>query len=443
MIRSAAIAAAACAAVTAALVLLVPDPRGRSEPVREAAAEGPEAGPPAAVPRAPASRPRVVTRAAERTAAAAAPHRGVRGIVASPRVRRGDGSPGVDPARWELTVYALVDRPARRAVDRIGIVRRRGAVDATGAFGVDLPTGRYLVLVQHAASAEGLTILEAWYAYADVDPSDLRPRDLGRHEFGAAVIRGCVRDPDGAPVAGVPVDCSDESRSPGDALTRGVHLRVPAASDGRFALSLARADGTSPVVRLAARHDDLEGTVHGVRPGDVVELALGAPEPTSEVALAIPWSASQRVWVHALDRRLGFMVEGGRAPPSGIVEERRRLPLGRYAVLVQRAGPAGGEWARSEFAVEGIEPLRVALEPAFRPARTIVGTSGRATVVEWVTRASDGSTFVQGRAAAGPDGRFELRDVPTDGILLRAGAALIPVAAADERETRVRIGESH
>jgi hypothetical protein len=353
----------------------------------------------------------------------------VRGTVASPRITLPNGGPGVDPRWWECSVYALVPNAGRRAVDRIGIARERAPSTPRGDFEIDLPTGSHLVLVQHRIARPGAPpLLEAWYAYAEVGAEDLALRDLGVHTFAPAAVTGVVIGAKGEARAGVRVDFSNESKAPGDPLPRGVHLLASAGDDGRFAISLARADGQEVVGRVSAFEDGASAHRDGARLGDFVELRLGRSEPEAEVVFEIPWSASTRVWIYALDRRFGISRLLGRGTPGETVEERRFLAPGAYAVEIFRpAGPERGEWARVEVGIPDAAPRRIRLNPVFSAARTITGRTKPGSTVAWATRLRDGSIIERDSAAADRDGRFVLRGVPTTQTMLVTGSTLTPV----------------
>jgi hypothetical protein len=353
---------------------------------------------------------------------------GVRGAVASPRVRSPDGTPGIEPSAWECTVYALVPSAERRTVDRIGIVRERVPASRSGDFEVDLPTGDHLVLVQHRIARPGSPpLLEAWYAYATVRDEDRTLVDLGRHEFAAATVAGVVTGPRGEPCGTARIDFTDETRSREDPLTRGVHLVASPGPDGRFEISLARADRQDVVARVSASDGGASARKEGVRPGEFVELVLEGPGPEADATFEIPWSESARVWIYAIDRRWGFARELGAGSAGAIVEERRLLAPGAYVVEIFRSGPAGAEWARSEVVIPDAAPRRIRIAPAYQAARAVTGRARPGSRVAWATRLGDGSTLERGSTTAGEDGRFLLDGLPTTQFLLATGSILTPV----------------
>lgn len=375
---------------------------------------------------APATRPRAV-------------RQGVRGVVASPRVTLPDGGPGVDPAAWECSVYALVPNAARRAVDRIGIARERAPLSRRGDFELDLPSGSHLVLVHHRVPRPGaVAVQEAWYAYAEVGEADVALVDLGRHAFSATTIEGIVTGPGGEPRGGVRVDLSDEEKAPGDPLVRGVPLLDMTDGAGRFAFSLTRADGQGVIARLSAQEGSALARRDGARPGDFVELVLRRPEPEAEVVFELPWSPATKLWVCATGRRLGFMRELGREPAGALVEEKRLLPPGSYVVeLFRSSAAAGDEWARVEVTIPDAAPRRIRVDPAFGPARTIIGRARPGARVAWITRFDDGSRLERDSVIADDDGRFALRGLPTTQTLLATGSILTTVPPGCEPLTDV------
>jgi hypothetical protein len=374
----------------------------------------------------PATRPRAI-------------RQGVRGAVASPRVTLADGERGVDPAAWECSVYALVPNAARHAVDRIGIARERAPLSRRGDFEVDLPTGSHLVLVQHRVTRPGAAaVQEAWYAYADVGEADVALLDLGRHAFAATTIEGIVTGPGGEPRGGLRVDLSDEQRTPGDPLATGVPLLGATDDAGRFAFSLARADGGDVIASVSAQEGSATARRDGVRPGDFVELVLRPPEPEAEVAFEVPWSPATKLWVYATGRRLGFMRELGRDAPGSVVEEKRRLPPGSYVVELFRSSAAcGDEWARVDVAIPDAAPRRIRVDPAFAPARSITGRARPGAKVAWIVRFDDGSRLERDSVIADHDGDFVLRGLPTSQTLLATGSILITVPPGCEATTDV------
>jgi hypothetical protein len=301
-------------------------------------------------------------------------------------------------------------------------------VTPRGEFVLDLPTGAHLVLVEHHVRSGAEAVHEAWYAYVDVADDETSPRDLGVHSFGAPLIRGVLRGAGGAPRPGAMVDVSDEQLEPARRLVRGIHLRVLTGDGGRFAVGIARTDGTEVVTRVSARVGSAEARADGVRLGDTIELVL-ADDGGTDVAFELPWSEGQRVCVRSLDRRLGFMIAGGRAPPGGVQEERRRLPPGRYEVLVTRGARGSEEWARTEVAVDASPGQRIRFDPRFRPARSVRGRLAPGTEVSWLAKATDGSTLVRERTRAGADGLFALHGLPTSEVLLQLGTTLTAVPA--------------
>jgi hypothetical protein len=437
MSRKLALVALAIAAALAVALLASREPPSTAVPEVTGAPPRPASSPGPPASRALALRTTREPSAESRPDPARAPHRGVRGRVVSPSVTLADGSPGVDPAAWEAIVYALVTRPGKRSVDRIGIAHHSAPGSERGDFEIDLPTGPYLVLVRHRVDREGAAPrLEAWYAYADVLESQRVPVDLGIHAFAAAAVTGAVVDETGATCGGASVDLSDERRVPGDPLTRGVHLTFAAGADGRFAISLAARDGSEIVARLSARSGSASASVEDVRMGDRLDLVLQAAEPEADVVFEVPWSEGLRLFVHATERQLGFARDVGKRPPTGLVEERRALVPGRYvAETFRRTGDGRDEWSRSDVVLAQPGPARIRLEPDWRPARTVGGRVPAGTRVSWVTRIESGATFERGVAVAGDDGRFALRGVPTDALLLRHGSAWTRVPAGPGPET--------
>jgi hypothetical protein len=362
------------------------------------------------------------------------PRRGVRGVVSSSRVRLEDGRSGVDPKSWEAQVYALVPSRARGTTDRIGIAHETAPRTAEGAFELDLPTGSHLVVLQHRVARAGLpAILEAWYAYAEVASSDTALVDLGTHRFAAAPVEGIVRGSRGEPCEDAMVDLSDEAKARGDPLVRGVRLTAATGPDGRFAFSLARADGLDAVCRVSASAGGATARREGVRGGDFVELTLPAGPARADVTFEIAWSPETIFWVYARARRDGFMTHLGRCPPDALVEQRRLLETGAYVVeLFRRSGPDADEWARLELDLPEPGPRRVRIDPVFQRARALAGSTRAGARVAWVTRLEDGSTLVRGSTVADGEGRFVLRGVPTVETLLATGSILMPVPPGSE-----------
>lgn len=349
------------------------------------------------------------------------PHRGVRGVITSPRIRLADGSNAVDPKAWEATVYALVPAPKRRTIDRIGILRRRSPTSSRGDFEIDLPTGSHLLLVEHRVQdASECLVHEAWYAYVDIDATHRLPIDLGSHTFAAATIAGRVAHDDGRLSRGATVSCSDESVAPGESFPRGVHLRSDVDGAGRFAFSLSSPDASLKSARVSATEAGLRAAAETVTPGSFTQLTLRRSEPATQVTIEVPWPTAMTVWIHARDRKLYFMREAG-SPRGGaqVFEETRHLPAGRYAIEVYRdvAGDSR-EWAVKDVAIDGGGERRVRFDSAFRPTREMTGRTRPGERVAWVTRASDGSTWIRETTRADAEGRFIFRAMPTSAITL-------------------------
>jgi hypothetical protein len=431
MLRRVGFAALAMVVVAACVLLMRPDRPDAAAPVVWSAPDGVAAAQAAdARPASAGAEPIRSAAASSRTVARrAAPHRGVRGIVTSPRITIAGGARGVDPAGWEATVYALVPSAARRTVDRIGIIKRRAPGSARGDFEIDLPIGRHLVLIEHRAPvASGRTVLEAWTAVVDVALSQRTPIDLGAHAFSAAFVSGRVIAPPGISPVGIPVSCSDDGTGAG--VLQGVPIRVATAEDGWFAFSLVRQDGVVSAVDLSAATAGMRAGARGITQGAFVELELGFMEPVAETTISIPATGPVTLWIHARDRRLYSMTQSARRGGDAVLEEIRVLPLGRYVVEVFReSGAAGGEWAAHEFVVADAAPHRVAFVPSFRPGRDVAGRVEPGERVAWITRATDGSSFVRQEVEADSEGRFVLSALPAEEVLVASSGRVRVVEA--------------
>ena len=265
------------------------------------------------------------------------------------------------------------------------------------------------------------------------------PLDLGRHSFAEAAVRG--RRPRRR--------AGGARRSRSRLLGRGQEAWRSSAAGRlpRLMLGRGRAVCIQPRAQrshrsrradLGATSEEAEAHREGVRPGEAVQPILQTIEPQADVVFEVPWSPEMRLCIHAEDRKLAFMRGWGRAPAGGIVEERRRLPPGKYVVEVfRRVATACDEWARQHVEIAHVRPQRVRIEPAFAPARTVTGRAREGTTVAWVTRIADGSTFVRDSATPDAEGRLALRGVPTAEILLRAGSILTRVPPGSEPETDI------
>jgi hypothetical protein len=434
----------AALAVAVSIAILVTDRRDGAGPPASLAPPSPEPAEGARPVPAPAkTRPPAPQRMAAASVASrprAGPRRGVRGRVASTRVLLEDGEYGIDAAGWEVRVFALVRSRVRNAVDRIGIASRDVPGGIHGEFELDLPAGPHLVLVQHRAPRPGASsVLEAWYAYAEVRASDSALLDLGRHRFASVAVEGVVLGAGREPVAAAEVDFTDEAKDPDDPLPRGVYLRSASSDRGEFAFSIARPDGSPVVGRLVARAGGREAARADARPGDWVELVLAPPRESAEVTLEAPWAPGLRLWVSSETRRLAFTVDPGRTPAE-VVREVRVLPWGKYRAEVFRQAVGGAlEWGVASFEVPEAPSTRIRLDPPFGPARTITGRTRPGARVDWIARAGEGRPVVRDSVVADREGRFALRGLPTIECLLACGSALHPVPPG--REPEIDVGE--
>ncbi|WP_438025917.1 carboxypeptidase regulatory-like domain-containing protein [Sorangium sp. So ce233] len=227
----------------------------------------------------------------------------------------------------------------------------------------------------------------------------------------AGPVRGVVVDPEGRPVAGATVRCSDEPGLSANADAEG-RFELPPEADGCTATAAQAPFGDAQPTRVAAGG---ENVLHLIGAGSIAgEVVDPSGRPVEAYLLAIesflPVGSGAHASVNGRARKV--------SDPSGAFQLDELAP-GRYVLTVSAAGRPPARSAPIDVeAGRAARPVRIVLPQGATLRGRVVDAESRAPVVEAQVEldsaTSSGANAIS-LALTDANGDYELQGVPASG----------------------------